>query len=523
MILGLLLVLFRQTERWLHQHIFKVGWLLTNNFQTTTVLYYILFLPGILLHELSLWLVAGMLNIRAERAIEFPAEQEIGELRLNFIRVSPQSGAIRYALAKMAPILAGLVCLWLIAARIISWQDATAIAASGNIDDLAVALSRVTRTADFWLWFYLAFTVANTMFPALKRALSAVHKAAIVIVTGALTMSAWWIGGGLEASITQGIESLASSLALVILQMILFNAVAILVLGALEALIERITGKSATFAAGKMIALSRQEAQERKAMQGRERRTSRHAQQVKAPVAAVGSVYDLKLPIPGPPGREPVSRSAVAVVNLSEKQTERAPRDEPRSKPASLPAQPRPPHERPSPAVPARAVTDSASAVAIEKPSSPKQARQPAKEGADRSEVADGENAPFARPFVIARSSENIADANSIDAKGNIGDEYFPRPFALRSRAGEEADNSDALRALPPSKMLSQDEVKAPASQRRGFRKRTKPAPKPSRRSPPGASKRPRTSDIELSYEPLEEDDVYTDDEDDEEAAPPSS
>ena len=74
-----MLVLFRQIERWLHQHIFKVGWLLTNNFQTTTVLYYILFLPGILLHECSLWLAAGILNVRAERAIEFPAEQEIGE------------------------------------------------------------------------------------------------------------------------------------------------------------------------------------------------------------------------------------------------------------------------------------------------------------------------------------------------------------------------------------------------------------------------------------------------------------
>ncbi|MCY3866555.1 MAG: hypothetical protein OXG68_14050 [Chloroflexi bacterium] len=512
--------MFRQTERWLHQHIFKVGWLLTNNFQTTTILYYILFLPGILLHELSLWLAAGILNVRAERAIAFPAEQEIGELQLNFIRISPQSGAIRYSLAKLAPILAGLVCLWMIAARIFSWQDAAAIAASGSIDALALALSRVTKTADFWLWFYLAFTVANTMFPALPWKLSAVQKTALAATTGALTMVAWVIGGGLEASITQGIESLAGSLALVMLQMMLINAAAALVLGALETMIERVTGKSATFTAGKMIAMSRREAQERKAMQGRERRASRQEQQGKASNVVIRSAYDLKLPIPGPPGREPVSRSAVAVVNLTETQSDRMPRDDSSSKPTSLPSRATAQLERPSPARRASAAIDSASPAPVNRSSQPNEARQQANSIGETQEAADGENAPFSRPFANAGSSEDDDAAIVDDGGESASDNYFPRPFAMKSRAESESETSDASPDVPPAKMINDEEESAAATQRRGFVVKTKPAPKPSRRS---ARKPPRPSDSEFTYEPLDEGDVYPDDEDDEVAAAPSS
>ncbi|MCY4064597.1 MAG: hypothetical protein OXG53_19705 [Chloroflexi bacterium] len=506
-----MLVLFRLTERWLHQHIFKVGWLLTNDFQTTTILYYILFLPGILLHELSLWLAAGILNVRAERAIEFPAEQEIGELRLNFIRISPQSGAIRYAVTKLAPILAGLACLWITAARIFSWQEAAAIVASGSIDDLARALSRVTATADFWLWFYLAFTVANTMFPALQWKLSAIQKTVVVATTGALVTFAWWIGSGIDASFTQGIESLAGSLALVMLQMALINTAAVLALGAMETMIERVTGKSATFAAGKMIAMSRQEAQEQKARQERERRAARHEQRAKVSDEVIRSVYELNFPIPGPPGREPVSRSAVAVVNISEKPSNRTPRDEPWSKPTSLPSQASPQLERPSPAGQASAAIDNTSPAPADRSPQLNEARQQAEGEADRQMATDGENAPFSRPFVNEEPGESDHDAGLDDAGDFAGDSYFPRPFALKTRAEDEPAISDVSRAFSSAKMMQHDEVKTTASQPRGFIKRTKPAPKPSRRS---AQKPPRPSGIDLSREPLDEDDVYFDDED---------
>ena len=180
--LGLLFTLFRWIERWLHQHIFKIGWLLSNSFQTTTVLYYIVFLPGIVLHEAVMWLAAGLLNVRAERAIGFPEPQEIGELRLNFIRIAEDTGRMKRLLVRLCPLAVGMAALWAIAAHVFQWEQLLALLADGSLEAWAAALATLTRTPDLWLWFYLAFVIANTMFPTLA-ARSDWREKAVVLVT----------------------------------------------------------------------------------------------------------------------------------------------------------------------------------------------------------------------------------------------------------------------------------------------------------------------------------------------------
>jgi hypothetical protein len=158
--------LLRQMERWLHQHIFKVGWLVTKNFQTTTVLYYTFFLPGVVLHELVYWLAAGMLNVRAERAIAFPEKQEIGELKLNFIRLSKKASPLKVAAISAAPPLVGLFIVWWISINIFDISSVVAIMTSGESDAISNGLTLLVSAPDFWLWLYLAFTIGNTMMPS---------------------------------------------------------------------------------------------------------------------------------------------------------------------------------------------------------------------------------------------------------------------------------------------------------------------------------------------------------------------
>ncbi len=304
--LGLLFVAFRRAERWLHQHIFKVGWLLTNNFQITTILYYSLFLPGIVLHELCVWLLAGLLRVRAERAISFPAAQEIGELRLNFIRLSPQAGRIRTFIISLAPLAAGIFALWLLAEGVFRWGTALAPLDVGGIDALARALQTVVRTADFWLWFYLAFVIANTMFPARPLLQSRRHKAVAALALLLLARLAWTFDSAFSLA-------LLASLGVALLQVLVFNLLVVAALGTAESLIERVTGKSASFVDGKMIAMSREEA---RAWRAEQRRASSSGQPRPKP-KTFRTIYDFPLPIPGPPGREPVSRRAVTVVMQS--------------------------------------------------------------------------------------------------------------------------------------------------------------------------------------------------------------
>lgn len=396
--LGLLFVAFRRAERWLHQHIFKVGWLLTNNFQITTILYYSLFLPGVVLHELCVWLLAGLLRVRAERAICFPAAQEIGELRLNFIRLSPQAGRIRTFIISLAPLAAGIVALWLLAESVFRWGAALAPLDAGGIDALARALQTVVSTADFWLWFYLAFVIANTMFPALPLLQSRRHKAVAALALLLLAHLAWTVDSAFSLA-------LLASLGVALLQVLAFNLLVVAALGTAESLIERVTGKSASFVDGKMVAMSREEA---RAWRAEQRRASSPSQPRPKP-KTFRTIYDFPLPIPGPPGREPVSRRAVTVV-----------------------MQPTP-EAPPPPAAPSRPPMQPPSIHAIRA----------------------SEKVPFSRPFVP--SDAPIEDENWQDEPDDspTDDAGFPRPFS-------NADASNVSSEPPRKPIIPAGHKKAP-------------------------------------------------------------
>ncbi|MCY3833198.1 MAG: hypothetical protein OXG85_09280 [Chloroflexi bacterium] len=503
--LGLLLWLFRQIERWLHQHIFKVGWLLTNNYQITTVLYYIVFLPGILLHEFTLWLAAGLLRVRAVRAIQFPATQEIGELRLNFVRLSPQSGLLRLSLIRLAPFVAGLCALWLIAAQVLDLDQIVDAAKSGELEDLAGAAAKLLRTADFWLWFYFAFTFANTMFSDLPKGFSARHRSATIILTGAIPVVAWSAASSIELSLAQAIERLTSSLALITLQVIVMNIVILAGLGLIEALIERVTGKSATFSDGKMLTMSRQEAQEWKAAQAQKRRAARQRGTERSKEKVIASVYELKLPIPGPPGREPVSRSIVTVMDLAEARADAAAA----ARADNMPEPPTIQLDQQSQAPPAPPADPGDAPTASQPVKTRKYPyRQSEATRSERQARADDENAPFSRPFAGSDSKVDTADGNETDGGEAADASPFSRPFNMRTRPSVDLDlDSDSSPARPsdgrinPTAATGESAPATPSS-------RTRPAPKPSA----GAKNKPhqltRADSDELSYEPLDADGI---------------
>lgn len=311
-------MLLRRLERWLHQHIFKVGWLLTKNFQTTTILYYTFFLPGVVLHELSYWLVAGILDVHAERAIQWPEKQEIAELRLNFIKLAKNTPPLKLAIITLAPLAAGIVVIWFVANNIFPIDEFLARISTGKLSDVAGAVSFIAAIPDFWLWIYLAFTISNTMIPNLKdlRGLRI-----IFIIIAAISAGFFLLGVGSEVVITiligpvaSALYGLASILAIIIAIDILVTAI----LGTIEAIIERITGHSATFENGRLIAMTRQElAEYRKKQTARAVQPARRA----ATPAETGtpSIYKLPLPIPGPPGKEAITQSETVIFKPAEK------------------------------------------------------------------------------------------------------------------------------------------------------------------------------------------------------------
>ncbi|GAF95383.1 unnamed protein product, partial [marine sediment metagenome] len=60
-------------KRWINRHIQGLGLLLMGDNETATLLYFVLLLPGILIHELSHWLAAKLLGVRTGKISLWPS------------------------------------------------------------------------------------------------------------------------------------------------------------------------------------------------------------------------------------------------------------------------------------------------------------------------------------------------------------------------------------------------------------------------------------------------------------------
>ncbi len=306
LLVGLFIAL-RRVERWLHQHIFKVGWLATHNYQTTTILYYTFFLPGVVLHEVVYWLTAGVLNVRAEHSIQWPDAQEIGELKLNFVQISNRAAAWRKAIISISPLLAGIIATWFIAENILQITAAVAVMGSGELSAIAEGISVLTAAPNFWLWVYIIFTIANTMFPQIPKDLQGWRAMLLAAAAIFLALTVIGLGGEIFAVLSPTIDALIDTLLTTIIFLIVVDFVTVLILGTIEYMIERITGHSATFKGGKMYTMTREEAQEERRKE-RERERRRAERQRKAEEALPANVYALAFPIPGSPSEIPVTQ-----------------------------------------------------------------------------------------------------------------------------------------------------------------------------------------------------------------------
>lgn len=271
-----------------------------------------------MLHEILLWLGAGILNVQAERVLKWPEAQEASEIRLNFVQISRRASALRRAVIVTVPMLAGMVVLGYIAQEQFRISTVVQTISTGTLDDVGRGIGLLTSVPDFWLWFYLAFTVGNTMFPPNSKdlrgwrvtLLPALGVAALLVFLGA--------GSGILAVIQPAIFDLLEALSGIFVLLIGINLTAVLILGTIESVIERVTGHSATFRKGKLIAMTRAERLE---LEQRERERSRKRAIVQTqrsgPAPAISTVYQLILPVPGPPGVEPVSQPAIAILDDS--------------------------------------------------------------------------------------------------------------------------------------------------------------------------------------------------------------
>lgn len=153
-----------QVERWIHRHVQGLGLLLTNDPQAAVLIYYLVMLPGVVLHEVSQWLLAKAMGVKVKKFRIWP-EKKRGMIRLGLVEIDRKTDDVRATLVGMVPLATGVAAIALIGGGRFQVQAMAQALATGDMPTIGAAFRSFMSTPDFWFWMYLIFAVANAMLP----------------------------------------------------------------------------------------------------------------------------------------------------------------------------------------------------------------------------------------------------------------------------------------------------------------------------------------------------------------------
>lgn len=158
------LLILLALNRWITRQVQIIGYRLTGHEQVAVVVYFLLLLPGIVLHELSHALVALVLGLKVGKFSLGPRNKG-RYIQLGSVQIT-SGGLLRDSLVGLAPFLSGTVILLLVSYRVFNVGALGAAWLAGGWHAIFAAVPGFWRVPDFWLWAYLIFTVSNAMTPS---------------------------------------------------------------------------------------------------------------------------------------------------------------------------------------------------------------------------------------------------------------------------------------------------------------------------------------------------------------------
>ena len=152
-------------KRWINRHIQGLGLLLVGNNEAAMYLYFVLLLPGILIHELSHWLAAKLLGVRTGKISLWPSKRRGNQMRMGSVQVA-RTDPFRSSLIGVAPLISGSLAVLIIGQLILGLGDLGEILLNGEWEPFWESILAHLQTPDFWLWLYLIFAISNAMLPS---------------------------------------------------------------------------------------------------------------------------------------------------------------------------------------------------------------------------------------------------------------------------------------------------------------------------------------------------------------------
>jgi hypothetical protein len=199
-------------QRWLHREIQLLFLLLTRSARLALGLFSLLFFPGVLLHEFSHYLMARLLGVRTGRFSLLPELMADGKLRLGFVETA-ETDFLRDALIGTAPLITGGVAVAYVGLSHLGLLPLAVHIGQWDWPGFWQGLKALPGQTDFWLWFYLAFTISSTMLPSAsdRRAWLPIVLVVLVIAGLALVAGAGpWMLENLAPWLNRALRSLAT-------------------------------------------------------------------------------------------------------------------------------------------------------------------------------------------------------------------------------------------------------------------------------------------------------------------------
>ena len=225
-------------QRWLHRDLQGIFLLITHKPAISISLFSILFLPGVILHELSHWVSARLLRVRTGKISVLPKVLPKGKVQLGYVEVA-SSDILRDSLIGAAPLVTGLGVVSLIAIFRFHLPVITATAITPAT--FLPALQSITNSHDSWVWLYLLFAISTTMMPSEsdRHAWLPLILVFILILGTAIFFGA---GNWLNSNLSQPYESMTGIISFLFLICNLLHICIILPLSVLRIALSKLTG-----------------------------------------------------------------------------------------------------------------------------------------------------------------------------------------------------------------------------------------------------------------------------------------
>ncbi len=152
-------------QRLLHREIQAVILIFTRSPQLTIGLFSVLFFPGVFLHEVSHFLMAKVLGVRTENFSLIPTALPNGRLQMGFVETE-EADIFRDSMIGLAPLIAGSLFVAYAGLNRLGLGTLMDVLTHGQIELFWMGIKLLPQVSDFYVWFYLVFTVSSTMMPS---------------------------------------------------------------------------------------------------------------------------------------------------------------------------------------------------------------------------------------------------------------------------------------------------------------------------------------------------------------------